>query len=383
MRKSVTIVPLVNRCLRWLGRHARIVKHRVRILMRRVRRRSLFCAAERSVERDHRRLWSALCWPVDVSWLRLYSTVSLCQDARYVPEDIYYAILERRLNDANYADYAGDKNYYERHLDPGLFPRVFLRKMSGVFLDGDYGYLSWTAAQTRFDALREPAIVKPATGSYGGRDVLLLALEQGGNGPDAAVRLDLASIDQRYRDNYVVQEAIRQHAVLAAFHPASVNTLRLFTYRSVSDNRVHVLRCVLRMGRSGRVVDNQAAGGLSCLVDLNSGELNAYAVNKEVEKCTVHPDTSFPFAGTVVPEIEAAVRCVRNVAGQIVSQRLLSFDVAVTADGQIKLIEINTLGMELNFLQYAGGPLLGDFTAEVIEYCRAHPDRDNLRLLRL
>jgi len=351
--------------------------------MRCVRHQGLFRAAERSVEREHRRLWSTLYWPVDVSWLRLYSTVSSCQDARYVPEDIYYAIVERRLNDANYADYAGDKNYYERFLDPALFPRVFLRKMSGVFLDGDYDYLSWTAAQTHFDALREPVIVKPATGSYGGRDVRLLAFESGGTAPEPAERLDLAEIDRRYRDNYVIQEAIRQHAVLAAFHPASVNTLRLCTYRSVRDDRVHVLRCVLRTGRGGRVVDNQAAGGLSCLVDLNTGELNAYAVNKEAEKFAVHPDTGVLFAGNVVPEIEAAVRCVSDVAGQIVSQRLLSFDVAVTADGQIKLIEINTLGMELNFLQYAGGPLLGDFTAEVIEYCRAHPDRDNLRLLRL
>jgi hypothetical protein len=379
MRKSVTIVPLVNRCLRWLGRHARIVKHRVRILMRRVRRRELFCAAERSVEREHRWLWSALCWPVDVSWLRLYSTVSSCQDARYVPEDIYYAILERRLNDANYADYAGDKNYYERHLDPGLFPRVFLRKMSGVFLDGEYGYLSWTAAQTLFDALREPVIVKPATGSYGGRDVLRLALEPGGAEPDAAVRLDLAALDRRYRDNYVIQEAIRQHAVLAAFHPASVNTLRLFTYRSVRDNRVHVLRCVLRMGRGGRVVDNQAAGGLRAW---SNSELNVRGEQRGREVYR-SPGHGAPVRRNRVPEIEAAVRCVRDVAGQIVSQRLLSFDVAVTADGQIKLIEINTLGMELNFLQYAGGPLLGDFTAEVIEYCRAHPDRDNLRALRL
>jgi len=234
MRKFVTIIAIVNAGLRFLGLHARIVKHRLRILVRRMHHRGRFQAVSRDVARDHRAMWSALYRPVDASWLRLYSTVSSCPDSRYVPEDIYYAIIERRLNDANYSEYVSEKNYYERYLDPGLFPRVFLRKMSGVFLDGDYAYLSPDEARSRFESLSEPAIIKPASGSGGGRDVRLLRPDGGVLRSQWKSPVEFAEIDRKYRDNYLVQKVIDQHATLAAFNPTSVNTLRL-SHRTTRD----------------------------------------------------------------------------------------------------------------------------------------------------
>jgi hypothetical protein len=56
--------------------------------------------------------------------------------------------------------------------------------------------------------------------------------------------------------------------------------------------------------------------------------------------------------------------------------------VALTADDRPTIVEINPMGISLNMMQVDGGPLFGDFTDEVIEYCARHPDKDNMKIIR-
>jgi hypothetical protein len=79
--------------------------------------------------------------------------------------------------------------------------------------------------------------------------------------------------------HFVLQERIRQHPWFAAWNQSSLNTIRMMTYRSVVDNAVHPLGAVVRFGRPGSLVDNQAAGGLTCGV-LKNGKTGSFVCDK-------------------------------------------------------------------------------------------------------
>jgi hypothetical protein len=48
---------------------------------------------------------------------------------------------------------------------------------------------------------------------------------------------------------------------------------------------------------------------------------------------------------------------------------LLGFDFCVTENNEIKLLEINCKNIEINFLQMNNGPLFGEYSKEIIDYC--------------
>jgi hypothetical protein len=139
---------------------------------------------------------------------------------------------------------------------------------------------------------------------------------------------------------------------------------------------------VFRNGSGDSVVDNMASsGGVSTIVD-TQGRLGHYAVSKAGDKVVAHPVTGEPYDGRVVPHFESITALALAMAATIPSHRLLGFDVALTANGSPILVEINPMGISLNMMQYDGGPLFGEFSDEVLEYCARHPDRDNMRILR-
>ena len=337
---------------------------------------SLYAPVDKLLEENHRSYWQAL-GKVDCHWLRFYVNLSAIEDKRYIPNDIYIAIVERRLNDGNYNSLVADKNYLERLFGKENFPLAVLRRMSGVFLDADYRFLE--------EPMRVlppiDLIIKPAVDSKGGTDVKKLAFDAGAHHTVTGDKVTADYLCQAYGDNFIVQEVIRQHGFCAGFNPGSVNTFRVYVYRSVRDEGIHVLKTVFRTGIGDSVVDNQVAGGVSCVVN-HRGELGNYAVSKKGEAFGAHPASGIPYQGQRVPCIDLIKQLCCDTAARIPSHRVLGFDVALTADDRPTIVEINPMGISLNMMQVDGGPLFGEFTDEVIEYCARHPDKDNMKIIR-
>lgn len=65
--------------------------------------RALFGQVDPVQENRHKELWRGLVPYVSPLWYRVYSNASGKADYRYVPEDVFYAVIERRLNDINKA----------------------------------------------------------------------------------------------------------------------------------------------------------------------------------------------------------------------------------------------------------------------------------------
>ena len=69
---------------------------------------------DKSIINEHVRKWSVLKKIVSPKWLEIYSYVSNKIDINYIPEDIYYTVVENTLNNSMFSLSYSDKNYYDK-----------------------------------------------------------------------------------------------------------------------------------------------------------------------------------------------------------------------------------------------------------------------------
>lgn len=135
----------------------------------------------------------------------------------------------------------------------------------------------------------------------------------------------------------VVESLIVQSDKLGAFHPQSVNTIRVNTIRY--DDGVEVKWPCLRIGRGGSVVDNAGAGGVFAAIDETSGVTLGVADEKGNDY-THHPDTGLPLVGFTIPEWDKVCSMAKELAMMIPENRFTGWDFALTEQGWL-LVEGN------------------------------------------
>jgi hypothetical protein len=312
-----------------------------------------------ALEAEHVALWRQLRPDVSRETLRVCYGIAGHTSPQIVPEEVFVSEIEPVLNRYDICRFLGNKNFYDRWLPGGRFPEVLLHNIDGEFYDREYHVLDPTRVGAVIDGADFPLVMKPSMGS-GGRGVLF---------PESREALRAAMVRQT---NFVVQRKLRQHEFFRRFQDHGLNTMRVNTYKSVTNNEIHILNTALRMGRAGSL-DNETQGGIVRFVRAD-GALNRYAVDKYGAKYSRHPDTGFDFeAHDVVPRFEELKGLVREMAQQVYLARVVGFDVCLDAEGRWRFIEVNINGHTIRFAQYAGEPFFGPFTDEVIRYCRENP----------
>lgn len=303
----------------------------------------------------------------------VFSSVSGIEDPLFVPEVVYYNQIEPRLNNRMMTLAYADKNIYEHYYSElGIFPKTLIRKIDGVIYDGNYqlffptdeGVMAIVGAGTNI-------IIKKTFDTGGGLEVGLFTFtENGFCDHSSGLTYNLGSLSSLYGGDFVIQEYINQHDFYRRFNVSSINTVRIFTYRSVANNQVIPIQSVVRIGRPGKIVDNQASGGISC--GIKDGILNDFAVDKYGNKYYESNNVKFAEIGKAYCFDEMKELAIAIAQKQFYS-RLLGFDFCVDSTGKVRLIEINNSNIETNFLQMNNGPLFGDYTDEVVNYCLVNP----------
>jgi hypothetical protein len=341
----------------------------------------LFRPCDPEIERLHHVLWKPL-WPKASSdWFRFFSNVSGVHDPRYISEVVFYTLVERILNDINFAWVFADKNFYDARLGGENFPSTVLRCVGGDFLDVDYHVCTRVQAGDLVAARKKDIVVKPSIDSGRGKNVAIYPWD-GQRHVNGQTVLDLDRARAELGGNFVVQERIQTHAFCSQFNPASVNTFRVMTLRLPQTEEIIPLKAILKMGVGQTHIDNENAGGINIGV-MTDGRLNEYACKKFGRRMDKHPFTEIPFARQPVPKFHDLVGLATRLAARVPALRLLSFDMAILPDGSPKCMEINTVGQGLTFLQTFGGGLFGEHTDSVIDYCAANRKKDRFRVFRL
>ena len=213
---------------------------------------------------------------------------------------------------------------------------VFLDKVR--FLEAFEPFIHrWWALATSLslDEFKEKAmqfdlIAKPVNGTRGDG---IFKIEKVGEGDWQHL------YDRLVNGNYLLEECIMECDELAAFHPASLNTIRVVTISN--GERCEVFGALFRMGAHGSVIDNTHAGGVYAPIIIETGSIEIEAIDSQNRHYANHPDTGKPIKGFMIPYWEQIIETCKKASQTIPNIHFAGWDICVTRNGLVEIIEGN------------------------------------------
>jgi hypothetical protein len=221
-------------------------------------------------------------------------------------------------------------------------------------------------------------VVKPVDGQKGKR-VHVLAASQAG-----AIELDGRRLSPsefatwlKSQDCMLVHDRVQQASYASTIFPGSANTIRIVTVTDADGP--FVLSGGHRFGRVGSApVDNFAAGGLLCSIDLAAGTLGQGASQpgpgeRHLVWHAAHPETGAQIEGQVVPGIFDLIELLLTTCRRHPYLAYVGWDVVMTDQGPVVLEANYGSGLQL---QLYGGFLLNERFARFVKAVRADARRE-------
>lgn len=300
-------------------------------------------------------------------WFDFYYSIygKPCDD--FMPVPVYYYI-ENCLNDRMLTYSLKEKNFYNNFLKEIKTPRTLLRKINGFYYDSEFNIVqvdekminSWKLS---FDQV----FIKPSVDSGGGRSIMKFEKKDGVYQSENEV-LD-ADYLLKYEYDFVLQEYVVQHPYYSQFNPDSNNTLRFFIYRSITDDQIHILHTILRIGAKGSFLDHDHLGGVAVAID-DKNRISEHAIDihgvkhASVNKINLSELDDAPF-------IEQAKEISKKIAARIYYGRVLALDFTVNEKGEPLFLELNCRRNGINQYQMHNGSLFKEFTKEILDFCES------------
>ena len=286
-----------------------------------------------------------------------------------VPEDIGLSCVEEVLNPMELRPAYTDKNLFPEIIGKENVPRTIVCRINGSqILDAEYKKAEKDLSEYIGGA--ETLILKPTVESCAGRGIIKFVKKGDAFvSTDGRTTLSKAFLES-YRKDFCLQEAISQHAFMENLCPTSVNTIRLCLYRSVKDEKPKVTASIVRIGKNGAFVDNACAGGMFIGVNVATGEMGKFVINRLGNKESVWNDIDFSQNTFVVPNWKEVVAFAEYVGTRIPHHRLIALDIALTREGKPILIEFNIEWFSFWLYEYTNQEALGEYTDEIIDYCK-------------
>lgn len=277
---------------------------------------------------------------------------------KYVPTSIYKAKIIGRLNDLRMKDAYTDKNLYDRLFPQIKHPQTILKCINGYFYQTDIPITKEEAI--RLCSNQNNAIIKPSLDSGHGNKVMCFTTQDGITEKGNMVE----SLLNSYGKHFIIQERVKQHHLMSALNPSSVNTIRLLTYRR--QNTIEILYAVVRIGRKGEVIDNESGGGITAKIH-EDGRIDDYAYGLPSEAAFEKTECGVAVKNYKVPSFEKVKDIVKTLHLQLPFFNIAGWDIAIGEDGEPVFIEWNARP-ELS--QTAAGPAFGAFTEEILKATR-------------
>ena len=276
----------------------------------------------------------------------------------FIPDSIHYKLIDPYFNDWTLAKYIDNKCYYHRIFKGVKTPKMVAYRLNGFWYNSADEISSYEKSVESVMAT-EVCFIKKATQSYGGKGVFYFS-------PKTQTKDELLKILQSIPSDLVIQEGVKQSAVLAKLNETSVNTVRLISLLR-KDGTVKVYSGVFRMGINGSKVDNQSSGGITCGIE-EDGRLKgvAYGSFGMGPKHVEHPTSHVRFPDVVIPGYEALKDLVKILHPQVPHFRLVSWDFALNKANEPELIEVNLCDGGLDLHQLNNGPLFGEDTEAIL-----------------
>lgn len=155
-----------------------------------------------------------------------------------------------------------------------------------------------------------------------------------------AEALDIALRSISKDTDYLIEELIEQVEEMSEFHPQSVNTVRIPTFKA--KDGVHILHPFMRTGCGNSFVDNAGSGGVFAVIDPETGKTVA-ACDEKGKDFSHHPDSGKSLIGFTIPRWEEAVTLAKEMAMVLPDVHYTGWDLALTKNGWV-MVEGNNRG---------------------------------------
>lgn len=276
----------------------------------------------------------------------------------YIPDDVYYTIIDKYYNDWGKALKFDDKCYYDRLLSNTGFkmPETIVSQINGFWFDSQGSSIDFTQAVSLITTSKQ-AFFKKSVDSEGGHGVIYYDV----NNTDQ----DLHAIIRALGPDLIVQKPIAQSSTLARLNSSSINTIRFLSFLR-EDGSVKIYSTILRMGTAGSKVDNASSGGITCGV-LPDGRLKDVAYKSDGQRYNCHPDSRTSFSEITIPHFNQIRSKICKAHLQLPNFRLLSWDIALDINDEPILIEVNLKFGQLDFHQLNNGPVFGEDTRQILD----------------
>lgn len=182
-------------------------------------------------------------------------------------------------------------------------------------------------------------IVKPCDGKLG-RGIFKIYKDDNHNN-------DKQLYESCVKDKMLVEQCIEECEELKAFHPQSLNTLRIVTISN--KEKAAVFSGVFRMGVGDSVVDNSHKGGVSVQINVTNGIIETDGANTNGERFVCHPDSGIVFKGFQIPQWDNIVKTCCEAA-IMYGNPITGWDVAINKQGEIEFVEANS-GPDMDMMQ--------------------------------
>lgn len=302
-------------------------------------------------------------------WHKLYATINGRYRKDYLPDVIFSAQLEPKLNPMRYAMLYSDKSMAEviyAGVDNVSFPETLVVKANGFFYSLGRKIISKNEA--REILLNEPVcVVKPLIGGSSGDGVLFFDKSKLSND---VYDEEIGRILDNYEDiGFIAQKKLNQHESYSILCDSSVNTIRLITY--ICEGVIHHARLCLRVGDGESKVDNIHAGGFVAAVTddgviVSEGYRLGYTDRKEVFEN--HPVSGARFKGHILQGTSDMISAAKLLHANTPHIGMVSWDFMLDSSGRVVLVEGNYFGQAVWFAQIVHcAPIFGENSIKMLK----------------
>ena len=145
--------------------------------------------------------------------------------------------------------------------------------------------------------------------------------------------------DDCLKEGILLEERVHACKEIEAFHPSSLNTVRVVTISNPQE--CIVFGAILRMGTGDSIIDNTHNGGIFASIDVKTGVINTDGLDSNGNIYKEHPDSHIPIKGFQIPFWDKVIEMCSNATKVIPRTIFVGWDVVIFDDGRVGLIEGN------------------------------------------
>ena len=284
-----------------------------------------------------------------------YQQYSHIESERYLSMDLYYFYIVPALNKNDFMDAWLDKNIYTELFPNVLQPQTVFKNMNGRYY-ADGTEIKKEEAVERIIYEKEPLIIKPTIRTCNGDGVSQIVDKD--KNPSK-----INQVLSEYGRDFIVQRKVRQHNKMESLNPTSLNTLRLYTYRTLKGDIVYIDQPLIRFGGKDAVIDNASGGGGFCPIEKDGSVRDTIFQFKKLEVGSLKKEKGF--VHFVIPSYQKAKELVLKLHERLPYFDYIGWDIAIDENGEPVFIEYNLIvGCEA---PQCYCQIFGDYFDEVVQ----------------